>query len=220
MRSQQSESSLTKQSTVVRLFGFVAAVGCVAVGAGAMAVGLIVPSWDIFKSSPKVPAPTKTLALTMSSSNVNSVPASAAGPQNEELIVRSDAPSQHSDEPTTSPLDRTPVVSLQDADSKASSEPPPETKAPTAPPAIVSQHLQMNSAVGTTSQDSEAPVATSSIVSASPTSPPEVESKPPTATPLRDSHPMRSVQNSAPTLAEHKSRSRGGPTIGQRMWYK
>jgi hypothetical protein len=218
MKSQQSESSLTKQSNVFRLFGFVAAVGFVAVGAGAMAVGLIVPSWDIFKSSPKVPAPAKTLAFSMNSSNVHSMPAPATTRQSVELVVRTDPPSQHSDEPTTSPPDRTPEVSLPGAESKANSESLPDTNVPTASPAIVPQQPQVNSAVATTSQDSEAPAETSSIPAASPISPPEVESKLPT--PPREPRTMRSVQNFAPTLPEHKSRSHGGPTIGQRMWYK
>jgi hypothetical protein len=218
MKSQQSESSLTKQSNVFRLFGFIAAVGFVAVGAGAMAVGLIVPSWDIFKSSPKIPAPAKTLTFSMNSSNVHSVPAPATTRQSVELVVRTDPTSQHSDEPTTSPLDRTPEVSSQGADSKANSESLPDTNVPTESPAIVPQQPQVNSAVGTTSQDSEAPAVTSSIPAASPTSPPEVESKPPT--PPHDLRTIRSVQNFAPTLPEHKSRSHSGPTIGQRMWYK
>jgi hypothetical protein len=217
MNSQRSESSLTKQSNVVRLFGFVAAVGCVAVGAGAMAVGLIVPSWDIFKSSPKVPAPAKTLALTLNSSDAHAAPAT---PQSVELVVRTDTSSQHSDEPTASPLDRTPEVSLQDAESKSNSEPLPDTNVPTASPAIVPQQPPVNAAVGTTSQDSEAHVATSSIASASPPSPPEVESKPSTETQPHDLRSIHSVQNFVPTVAVHKSHSRSGPTIGQRMWYK
>jgi len=219
MKSQQSESSLTKQSNVFRLLGFLAAVGCVAVGAGAMAVGLIVPSWDIFKLSPKVPAPAKTLASSASSSGVNSVSGSATAPQNVELIVRADTPLQHSDEQTTSSLARIPAASLQDAESKANSDPLSDSNVPMAPPAIVApQERPVNSVIGTTSQDSDAPLATSGIAPESQTTPPDAEQKPPTATPPRASRPMRSVQNFAPTV--HKSRSRSGPTIGQRMWYK
>jgi hypothetical protein len=220
MKSQQSESSLTKQSNVFRWFGFVVAVGCVAVGAGAMAVGLIVPSWDIFKLSPKVP-PAKALAFTGNSSDANSVSAVARAPRSVELIVRSDTPSKYSDGPTTSPLNRIPAVSSQDAESTESGEPVPDSNVPTAPPAtVVPREPLVDSAIATPSQDSDAPVATSGIAAASPTSPPEVESKSPPATPPRDSPPMRSVQNVVPTLAVHKSRSHGGPTIGQRMWYK
>jgi hypothetical protein len=217
MKSQQSGSSLTKQSNVFRLFGFVAAVGGVAVGAGAMAVGLIVPSWDIFKSSPKIPSPAKTLALTARPSKV---PAAETAPQSVELVVRTEKPSQNSDESTTSPPDRTPAASLQDAESNANSEPLPDTNVPTAPPAIVPQQPQVSSAVGTTSQDSETPLTTSSVATTSPTSPPEAESKPPAQTQPHDLRTLRSVQNFAPVLPEHKPRSHSGPTIGQRMWYK
>jgi hypothetical protein len=219
MKSQQSESSLTKQSNIFRLFGFVAAVGCVAVGAGAMAVGLIVPSWDIFKASPKVPTPAKALASTASPSGMSSMSPSATSRQSVELIVRTDTPSPHSDEPTSSPLTRVPTASLQDAESKANNEPLSDANVPTAPPAVVApQEPPVNPAIGTRLQNSDAPVATSSIAAASPTSSPEAEPKP--STPPRDSHPTRSAQNFAPTVAAHKSRSRGGPTIGQRMWYK
>jgi hypothetical protein len=214
MKSQRSESSLTKQSNVFRLFGFVAAVGCVAVGAGAMAVGLIVPSWDIFKLSPKVPAPAKALASTAS---VNSF---ATPPQSAELIVRTDTPSQQSDEPTTSSLNQMPAASLQDAESKAKSDPLFESNVSTPPAIVRPQEPPLNSAIGTASQDLDTPVATSGIAAASPTSPPEVESKPPTRTPPRDSRPMQSAQNFAPTTPAHKPRSHSGPTIGQRMWYK
>jgi hypothetical protein len=215
MKSQQSGSSLTKQSNVFRLFGFVAAVGGVAVGAGAMAVGLIVPSWDIFKSSPKIPSPAKTLALT---ANPSKAPAAETAPQRVELVVRTDTSSQNSDEPTTSPPDRTPAASVQDAEANANGEPLPDTNVPTAPPTIVPQQPQVSSA-GTTSQDSEASLATSSIATTSPASPPEAESKPPAETHAHDLRTLRSVQNFAP-LPEHKSRSHSGPTIGQRMWYK
>lgn len=221
MKSQQSESSLTKQSNVLRLFGFVAAVGCVAVAAGAMAIGLIVPSWDIFKLSPKVPAPAKVLASTASSSSGNSVSAFATTPQSVELIVRGDATSQHSDEPAPSPFARIPAASLQDVESKANNEPLRDSNVPTAPPAVVApQEPPVNSAIGASSQDLDAPVSTSSVGAASPTSPPEAEPKPSTATRPHDSRPMQSVQNFAPTTPAHKPRSHSGPTIGQRMWYK
>ena len=220
MKLQQSESSLTKQSNVFRWFGFAAAIACVAVGAGAIAAGLIVPSWDIFKLSPKV-LPAKALAFTGNSSDVNSVSAAATAPRSVELIVRSDTPSKYSDGPTTSPLNQIPAVSLQDAESKESSEPVPDSNVPTTQPAIVvPREPLVNSAIATSSEDSDAPVATSGIAAESPTSPPEVESKSPPATPPRDSPPMRSVQNFTPTLAAPKLRSHGGPTIGQRMWYK
>jgi hypothetical protein len=217
MKSQRSESSLTKQSNVFRLFGFVAAISCVAVGAGAMAVGLIVPSWDIVKLSPKVPAPVKALAST---ANVNSVSALATPPQSAELIVRTDTPSQQSDEPTTSSLTQMPAASLQDAESKAKNQPLFDSNVPTPPAIVRPQEPRLNSAIGTTSQDLDTPVVTSGIAAASPTSSPEVESKPPTRTPLRDSRPMQSAQNFGPTTPAHKLRSHSGPTIGQRMWYK
>lgn len=229
MRSQQSEPSLTKQSNVFRLFGFVAAVGFVAVGAGALAMGLIVPGWDIFKISPKVPAPAKALASTASSSSANSVSANATAPQGVEMIVRADAPSKQSDEPTTSSLGRMPAVNMQDAGSKAKDEPLSDSNVPTPPVTVAPKQPPMNSAIGATSQESDTPVVTSGIAAAIPSSAgaeprsspdAHAEPKPPTITSPRDSRPRQSVQNFAPTNPAHKARSPSGPTIGQRMWYK
>jgi hypothetical protein len=211
MKSQESESSLTKQSNVLRLFGFVAGVGCLAAGAGALAVGLI--DWDIFKLSPQVAAPVKALASTVSSSSVNSVSAFATAPQSVELIVRTNTPPEQSGDPTTSSLARMPAA-------EPKSEPISESNAPTPPAIVAPQEPPLNSAIATTSQDWDTPLATSGIAAASPTGQPEAEPKPPTMTPPRDSHLRHSVQNFAPTAPAHKQRSHSGPILGQRMWYK
>lgn len=213
MKSRQLESSLTKQSNAVRLFGFIAVVVCLAVGAGVMAVGLIVPNWDIFKLSPQVAAPVKALASTVSSSSVNPVSAFATAPQSVELIVRTNTPPEQAGDPTTSSLARMPAA-------EAKSEPMSESNVPSSPAIVGPQEPPLNSAIATTSQDWDTPLVTSGIAAASPTSPPEAEPKPPTMTPPRDSRLRHSAQNSGPTAPAHKPRSHSGPILGQRMWYK
>jgi hypothetical protein len=230
---QRTESSLTKQSDLFRVI-VLAVLSSVGFCAWAYAVGLIIPSWDIFKVSLKttvdVPsgAPSKPPAASAPrASDVTTETGVGTAPQSVDLTGRTDTASQGSEAPTISALARLPAAKLQDAESNSDNDAGPDSKvpAPSATIVVLPQEPQVNLETESGSRDAEAPATTSSIATTPTTSPrPDVQPPPsppqavqlqsPITTPPRAPHPIQSAQTPTPRHPHSE------PTIGQRMWYK
>jgi hypothetical protein len=239
LEPQRTESLLTKQSDLFRVILLVV-LGSVGFCAWAYAVGLIIPSWDIFKVSLKttvdVPpgAPSKPQAASAPrASDVTAETGVGTAPQSVDLTSRTDTASQGSETPTMSALARLPTAKLQDVESNSNNDALPDSKipAPSATIVVLPQEPRVNSETETGSRDVEAPATTSSIATTPTTSPsPDVQPPPPPpqavqrqspiTTPPLAPHPMQSAQTSPPRPLAPKEHPRSEPTIGQRMWYK
>jgi hypothetical protein len=236
---QRTESSLTKQSDLFRVIVLVV-LGSVGFCAWAYAVGLIIPSWGIFKISLKTTAdvtsgaPSKPSAASAPrASDVSTETGVGTAPQSVDLTARADTASQGSEVPTTSAVARLPAVKLQDSEPNSDNEGGPDSKvpAPSATIVVLPQEPQVNSGSDTGSRDVEAPATTSSIVTTPTTSPPQdvqpppsppqsVQVQSPITTPPSAAHPIRSAQTSPPGSLAPKQHPHSEPMIGQRMWYK